>query len=76
MIRDVVNLSLLEVGQKLSVGIVSHSQLEMVQENHSHVIKLRVIWDEKLDIPLPCTPYKSVLKNVQLNGVFFQWFQW
>jgi hypothetical protein len=34
MIQDMVILSLLEVGQKLGADIVSHWQLEMVQENH------------------------------------------
>ena len=75
MIRDMDNLSLLKFGHKLDVDMISHWQLEMVQENHIHVIKVILLRIFELDIPLCCTPYKSALKKEQLNGVIFKQVQ-
>jgi hypothetical protein len=62
-----VGLGLLEVGQQLGASIISHWQLEMVQENHRWVIKVILLRFVELDIPLLNTPYKNALKKVQLN---------
>jgi hypothetical protein len=64
-----VSFHLLKVGQLLGVNIVSHWQLEMVQENHIHVIKVRILQAIEIDIPFGYTPYQSALKQAQLNEV-------
>jgi hypothetical protein len=72
MIRYVVGLGFLKVGQQLSVTIVSHRKLEMVKENHFQVLEVRVPQAVELNIPFCITPYKSALKKVQLDRFISQ----